>query len=402
MLPRARGGEIIRPEQDYVIMDDYGGGGAYHPSADCTDPLCAPRGRLWVRGEYLLWWVEGASTPALVTTSTAGTPLNEAGILGFPSTSVLFGDTRLTDQHRSGVRLTVGGWIDQCNTTGVQASAFWIADDHSDFSANAATTPIIARPFFNVEPGFEGQDAELIAFPGLFSGQIDISTKSSLHGAEALLRQRIAQECYCRVDGLVGFRYNRLQDRIAISDSRTVIGPGAGLAVGTTFVESDLFDTANHFYGAEVGIVAEMRRCQFFAEGTLKLALGNTHSRVHIDGTSTATIPVPGNPPQVATTPAGLLAQATNIGAFENDEFAVIPELGVTIGYEFTPNLKATAGYTFMYWTGVARAGDQIDTSLNLSQLDIGGLVGTARPQFRGVCDDIWIQGLSLGLEYQF
>jgi hypothetical protein len=406
-LPQATrsysGAPVISPsDQDFILMDEFGAPGPTHGLYDVCDPQCYPCGKVWVRAEYLLWWVEGFSTPALVTTSTAGTPVNEAGILGLPSTSVLFGESRLTDQARSGLRLTVGGWLDPHETTGLQASAFGLLIDNTDFSADSASIPIIARPFFNVEPGFEGQDAELIAYPGLFNGQIDVRAKTSLIGAEALVRQRLAHECYCRVDGLVGFRYNRLHDRLQISDSRQVVGAGTGLAIGTTFVESDLFDTVNHFYGAEVGVIAELCRNQFFVEGTLKLALGNTHSRVEIDGNSTATVPVPGNPPQVANTPAGLLAQATNIGTYESDDFGVIPELGITVGYEFTPHLRATAGYTFMYWTGVARAGDQIDTNLNLSQLDVGGLAGIPRPQFRRVTDDVWVQGLSLGLDYRY
>jgi Putative beta barrel porin-7 (BBP7) len=58
---------------------------------------------------------------------------------------------------------------------------------------------------------------------------------------------------------------------------------------------------------------------------------------------------------------------------------------GGAIGYNLTYNLRATVGYTFLYWNTVARPGDQIDTSLNLSQLDSGGLVGPARPRFDGI-----------------
>ena len=45
--------------------------------------------QVWVRGEYLLWWLRGASTPVLVTTGPADATL--PGAIGSPGTVVLFG-----------------------------------------------------------------------------------------------------------------------------------------------------------------------------------------------------------------------------------------------------------------------------------------------------------------------
>lgn len=399
------------PGGDYVILDGLGSlGGRYsagEPFAEEFDgsfsgPAAISGTAMWGRAEYLLWWVEGFSTPPLVTTSPVGTNRNDAGILGLASTTVLFGGERLNDQARSGVRLTVGSWCDGQGLWGWQASFLGLAIDRSTFAASSNTTPILARPFFNVEPGFEGQDAELIAFPGLFSGQINVEAQTTLQGVEVLMRHCLAQDCRWRIDGLAGWRFNRLHDRLTINDSRTVIGGGAGLAVGTTFVEMDKFEATNQFNGGELGVVAQLLYAPVWVEGTLKLALGGTQSQITIDGNATATIPVPGGQPQVVNTPAGLLAQGTNIGTYTATDFAVIPEIGVNVGYDITPNLRVIAGYTFMYWTGVARAGDQIDTNLNLSQLAAGGLVGIPRPQFRRITDDLWAQGLSIGLDGRF
>src|SRR6056297_3074011 len=46
----------------------------------------------WVTAESLLWFGKGRTMPALVTTSPAGTPQVDAGVLGRPGTQVLFGD----------------------------------------------------------------------------------------------------------------------------------------------------------------------------------------------------------------------------------------------------------------------------------------------------------------------
>ena len=80
----------------------------------------------------------------------------------------------------------------------------------------------------------------------------------------------------------------------------------------------------------------------------------------------------------------------------------VIPEFGVTLGYDLTPCLRATVGYTLLYWSQVARPGDQIDLDVNLSQIKPSGLVGPARPEFNWVGSDVWVQGSSAGLNYRF
>ena len=50
---------------------------------DYDGPLSedASRPRVWGRVEYLLWFSDGRNLPALATTSPAGTPQNQAGVL---------------------------------------------------------------------------------------------------------------------------------------------------------------------------------------------------------------------------------------------------------------------------------------------------------------------------------
>jgi hypothetical protein len=147
-------------------------------------------------------------------------------------------------------------------------------------------------------------------------------------------------------------------------------------------------------------MVGDIRWRNWTVELLMKLALGDSKSQVSINGSTTVTVPT--DPPDVATTAAGLLAQQTNIGVYQRNDFAVMPELGITLGYNLTRNLKATFGYSFLYWSRVARPGSQIDTNLNLSQLEATGLVGAPRPQFLWVIDDVWAQGMNFGLDYRF
>ena len=74
----------------------------------------------------------------------------------------------------------------------------------------------------------------------------------------------------------------------------------------------------------------------------------------------------------------------------------------MNVGYDLMPNLRATVGYTFIYWSRVARPGDQIDTNLNLSQLPPGPLNGIPRPEASWSITDMWAQGISAGIDYRF
>ena len=98
----------------------------------------------------------------------------------------------------------------------------------------------------------------------------------------------------------------------------------------------------------------------------------------------------------------GILAQRTNSGRFVQDKFAVIPELGVTLGYQMTDQWKATFGYTFIYWSSVARPGVQIDPVVNPNLFPPEPMMftGALRPQFAFRDTDIWLHGINLGLEY--
>jgi hypothetical protein len=219
-----------------------------------------------------------------------------------------------------------------------------------------------------------------------------------LQGIEVLYRHALSRACGTRIDFLAGWRYARLDEQLLISDFKRSVGSGSGLQIGTTVEEYERFATLNQFHGGEIGLLAEWRRCRWTLETVLKLALGGTRSQANIQGSTTVSVP----DPDVAISPTGLLVQETNRGSYQGDSFAVVPELGVALGYQLTPRLRANAGYTFLYWSQVARPGDQIDLDLNPTQLQPGGLVGAPRPAFDWKFTDMWAQGISLGLDYRF
>jgi hypothetical protein len=357
---------------------------------------CGPPGRLWLRGEYLLWWLQGQRLPPLLTTSPAGTPQAQAGVLGAPGTSVLFGGDRVDTDARSGGRVTAGYWFDEEQTLGIEANFFYLEQQTDGFSTASAGVPILARPFFAVDKG--RPDSLLVAFPGLVSGLASATASSSLFGGEVYLRQNLCCGCCYRVDLLAGYRFLRLTDNLDLREEEINAGPNQGFPLGTAFDLVDRFTTENEFHGGEVGFAGEVRQGKFFLDFLAKVALGGTIEELEtIGGTN---ISQPGAP--TGHVPVGFLVQQANSGHFSNTRFAVVPEIGINAGYQLTDHLRAMVGYTFLYWSEVARAGDQIDLSVNTTQLPPGHLVGPARPAVTFQGTDFWAQGISFGLELRY
>src|SRR5262249_39754470 len=98
-------------------------------------------GRFWVAAEYLNWSAKGDRLPPLVTTSPQGTPLAQAGVLGAPGTSVLFGDSIVNDRWRSGGRVSAGYWFDPQGTQGIEANFFMLGRTSTGFAASSNGNP---------------------------------------------------------------------------------------------------------------------------------------------------------------------------------------------------------------------------------------------------------------------
>ncbi|MBC8355584.1 MAG: BBP7 family outer membrane beta-barrel protein [Planctomycetes bacterium] len=348
----------------------------------------------WGRAEYLLWWTKGMNSPPLVTTSPTGTAQAQAGVLGQPGTTILFGNGDLVDGSRSGARFTLGRWLDPTHCNGVEVNYLAFGSDTNSFNANLNQFNILARPFFDTVGAAE--DSRLIAFPGLVQGNLNVAASSEFQSLEVLYRHDGCHSWGCHIDWVVGYRFAELEDRLRIGESTaSLTGPTAG----TTFDLFDQFDTRNTFHGAEFGLVGDWQidNC-WSCETVAKFAIGGTTYRAGVAGQTITTDAV-----GVATTAqSGLLALGTNSGSFEWDDFASMAEFGFTLRRELACGLAATFGYNFLYWSNVARASEQVDTTINTTQIPPGTLTGTSRPAFPRRTDDFWAQGLRFGLEYRF
>lgn len=386
----------LLPEGEVIY--DQGGFADGHPMLDEGTFDAWPASYLnplvWARADYLLWWTDGMDVPALATTSPAGTLQDEAGVLGLRNTSILFGNETLNDASRGGGRFTIGRWLDACESRGIELTYLGLEEESQTFAASNAGFPILARPFQDAQS--DAQDARLINFPNLVEGSLAIHVSTDFQTAELLFRRPTRSFGWSRVDGFVGYRFAELEDMVSITESTESL---SGPTDGTAFELSDRFDTRNQFHGGQVGVRAVSRTPNNWSMEFLgKLALGSTRSKATLAGETFVQSPTGAT----STQPAGLLVQSSNRGTFESNEFSTIIELGVSLRRHFGANWAASFGYNFLLWTDVVRAGDQVDTQINVSQIPPGTLVGESRPAYTANTSDFWAQGLSFGLEFNY
>ena len=366
---------------------------------------CGPDGNFWIRDEYVGWWAQGGRVPALVNTSSDGT---------LPSDITLYGNDTYNSGYRSGNWTQTGMWFDCCHTHGIQADYFFVGQKSSPFFAASDGDPILTRPFIDASTGDPAD--ELVAFPGIVVGRISIDNHNNMQGAGVLGRCNICCDCGCdccgnnmctpkcwckercsRCDFVGGFRWYQFNDNLNITENLVSIDPNSGIPVGTMIDLTDSFTTENNFYGFEFGVIHQVWRGRWMTEGTYKVALGDMNSVVNINGSTTVSFP--GQPTVVNQ--GGLLALQSNIGRHTQDNFAAIPQVSWRLGYRMTEHITLMGGYTFMFFSQIARAGDQIDPVINTNLIPpVTG--GGTRPAYVFHPSELVLQGVTIGAEINF
>ena len=354
--------------------------------------------RFWVRGEYLFWFTKDANLPVLVTTGGASDP--RPGALGNPNTAAEFGGGGQDFFNRSGARMFAGYWLDDGHCWGLEAGYFFVAGISTGQNFASPGNPVLSRPFFNTSAG---NDAEVVAYPGVTNGNVLVTTGSFLQGAEMNMTMLLWKDKHWRMQGLVGFRYLNLNESVQINenDNIAVSAQYAGQPIpfaGDSINVMDSFTTRNDFYGGQIGIRTEYHYKRLSLEFLAKVAMGCTNEVVNIQGST--------NINGTTFYNSGLLALSSNSGQFTRDAFSVVPEIGMNLSYQLTNHLRIFGGYSFLYWTNVVRPGGQIDTSVNPNlvptSVTYGMPGGPARPSFSFHADDFFVHGANFGMEFTF
>ncbi len=371
-------------------------------AAGCGPAGQRSKGCAYVRADYLHWWTKGVRPPALVTTSPDGTAREDAGVLGLDTTTILYGDSYINDDARPGYRITLGVWGDCAETWAVEGDYFDLAGESNSAAFTGSGATILSRPFYNIQTA--QQDAELVSFPTVLAGTVSVSTSEYFQSTGSWLRVNLgkclspcADPCNrygYRFDLIGGYRFYRLDDSLTVHEDLTALNT----PVTTTFDIHDRFRAENEFHGGEIGLKTEIHQGRWSMDLLAKMALGNNRQLVAVRGDTVTTI---GSLTPV-TDPGGLLSAITNIGDYERDQFTVIPQLSMEIGYQINCRTRAFVGYNVLYWAHVRRSADQIDTVVdyrNIPPIEPGG---TIHPQAQLRNNDFWAQGINVGVAFRY
>jgi hypothetical protein len=365
----------------------------------------ASRG-LWFSADYLVWWVRSGPTGGPLVTTGAVTDAVPGG-LGSPNTMVEFGDSRLDFGNFSGMRFRAG--LPLGPLLSVEGAYFLLEQRavHFGINSDAGGNPLLTRPAVSADTG--GPITYSVSFPGALAGAVAIDARTRLQGAEVNLAGNVVNDNTVRFDVLGGLRGLDLAESLQISEGLTPLAAsaltfnGAGVTPPGTVSLFDSFRAANHFYGGQLGGRLDWQRDGVCLTIAAKVAMGVTQQTVTIDGGST--LLTPGAAPVFA--PGGILAQPTNIGLHSRTAFSVVPEAGLEFGYQIRPWMRATVGYTFLYWSAVARPGNQIDHTISFIQVPTDPSFGTGSPATHPALPSVrdsgfWAQGANFSLTFSY
>jgi len=328
-------------------------------------------------------------------------PLVTDGYAGRPDTRTFLGGQDLDTGGNPGLRLAAHYALDR--RRGLEANAFYLRPRTTDAGVSSSgqlgSTELIL-PYIDAvtrtETGTE------ISYAPIYSGTAREEFSNDLRGAEFNGTWALEPAGPWNMDLIGGLRYWRLHERYRFTTSSPFIPPHPQDIWETT----DEFDTANSFYGAQMGLRARLDRGDVVVQATAKLAMGAMVQKARIDGSLVTNDFTNYGPTQVF--PGGYFALASNIGRHSRTTFAAIPEAGVTLGYRITPAATILAGYSLIYASQVIRPGNHVNRTLNPSQSVAhtedpdARLQGPAEPSFRFTGSKFWSQGWSVGLAWRF
>ncbi len=370
-----------------------------------AEPLAPPPTswtQAWFRADYLLWWMRSAPTggPLIALgspTDTVPGALDQPGTTPFPSQS------RLTFGNTSGLRFSAG--VPLGDAFSVEASYFYLEQRANGFTASATADDmvVVARPVTNAQ--MLTQAAYPTAFPGSLTGGSAVAAQARLQGYDLSVAANLYRDNALSFDVLGGFRSLYLDESLTVTDSLTPVVPGFITFLGapvdalTPVSDFDRFRTHNTFYGGKLAGRLIWQEDGLTVSALGGAAVGVTQQLAIVNGATT--VSPPGAAP--VTSPGGILAQPSNIGRWYHTTFSVAPEVGVDVGYQVNRWLRVNVGYTLVYWTHVARPGNQIDHTVNPAQVPLDPTFGTgggpnrpAPPSFQQ--SDFWAQGVSFGI----
>lgn len=353
--------------------------------------------------DYLIWWVSPNDLTdvnlTMVTQGRWSDPL--PGALAQPNTIDVGPYPNFSYGAFKGGKLILGGWLDYEQTMGLEFSGV-VLEQRSDGKfydgnllpagtvfTNPLKTPLPPplTPAINTN---QTSTAALLKQSGVTDPAISSFTTHAglqMWTSDINWMANWGRTEYQTFDLLFGFRQMQVQEGLNLYGTTVYQDPVNGQR--TILTGNDSVATTNGFYGGQFGGRITERFGRFKLDVTGKLALGGVLQDVLISGRSTTTV----DGISSTTTPGYVYTQPSNIGRRSARHFAVLPEIYTKLSMSVTERFHFGVGYSFLFLSGVARSGNQLDPVRNASQ-------GRPSPLMQN--DGFWAHGVLFTSEFQF
>ncbi len=336
-------------------------------------------GHLYWGADILGWATKGVHVVPLVTSSSLANP--SPGVIGQGDTVIRFGNEFQENNMRPGGRLTIGWWFDPNQYSGIEWHYFELDSPTAFRAAVPDGSSILARPFLNGG----SEDAQLTASDTRLNASITAATDLQLTSTGIIFRDLLWASPFARLDYLAGYRHTHLFDRVRTDEAFQ--GSGDSEFNNGRVTRVDQFRAVNQFDGADLGFKGWWSNNGKLAVTTIsKIAIGATTNDVLVNGFTKVR-----NGSTTDVTNGGVLAQnTTNLIRRGQTQFGTVTELGLGLSWQPGCFWKFNLGYTWFYWSEVARAADHIDRS------------GTTNANFQLHTTSFWADGINGGFTHQF
>jgi hypothetical protein len=401
---------------------------------------CTPQ--WWARGEMVFWSI---GTGKLVELGLAG--INSDTFNAFLTATgkdYLSVGERLLGDDRTGYRVGLGGWLDDCQTLGMEADFLRVSraplvfdlGQNVNFNPLARLIPngeiVLQRAGFRPEQGpadpavlaflaHQGHDRLLralfllsrVGLSGIDAGGREVVIPSGARdlvngtsrfelanqtfwALDLLGRRRFYQDDGLTVDGLLGYRRVYYSDGLAIlSQAVSVGGP---LLPGVVVGSVDAIRTRNTYDGVFLGADVGWRSGPW--EVSVRASATPAAYQADVSRAAAKAVTFPDGSRRAS--PGGTYLRSSDLGEFSASGWTVISEVGVRATRMIGENLGLTLGATLLYIPEAARALPQLPLGID-SERALPGRSGTAAerplpPDLRA----IFLSTLSAGLEFRF
>jgi hypothetical protein len=360
-----------------------------------------PLGPSWDALELLYWWPTRQPVPQLAFGSRTGTP-----VPGAPGMDLLVGGEALDTQPSAGGRFTFGYSVNTAETLGLEFTYFFLGTRSfhrhvSNHLPNSVQT--FGLPYVNASTG--ASELFLLGRAGETHSFLTASTSVRVQGWEVNTVANVVDREAVKVNALMGWRYFMANEGLRLQQTQLRYhGPNGG--AGGVVQTADQFDAHNRFHGGQLGLHTDIRQGVVFCELTAKIAFGQVYEVVKTEGATHILTPVFGGATLQSFGGSGIYVQPSNFGRSANGVFAVLPEGTFKFGFRLGETGRVYVGYSFLYLSDAVRPGDQIDRTLNPSQVPLASgappVYGGDRPARLFNRSDFWVQGLLIGLETRY